>query len=180
MLRTDKPIYKVILVFNLLLIAIAVVLSVISLNSVGATATRILSTVTKLIALLFAGFYIVSGYVKDAAKYYKLYGFLYMLSILIGLIAKINNGASTTDVICNVLLFAGSFALVFVKDLGKTKSLAICAILVIIQIPFVISDIIDGDPTIVLINAFMCIDLACLFGIMTYAKYLDKAERGTK
>ena len=180
MLRTDKPIYKVILVFNLLLIAIAVVLSVISISGSGATTTRLVSTIIKLASLLFAGFYIVSGYRKNAAKYYKVYGILYMFSIVLTLIACIKNTSSTLAIICNTLPVIGILALVFVKDFGKTKALITCAILVLLQIVCVILANAEGDPTIVKINIFMSMDLACLLGIMTYAKYLDKAERGTK
>ena len=181
MLRTDKPIYKVILVFNLLLITIAVVLSVITLSSDGATVTRILSAITKLAALLFAGFYIILGYRKNAAKYYKIYGFLYMLSAFLSIITCIiNPPLAVVNIICYTLIIIGALALVFVKDLGKTKALTISGIIVLLQIVCAIFAYIEGDPTIVKINIFMLLDLACLFGIMTYAKYLDKAERGTK
>ena len=180
MLRTDKPIYKVILVFNLLLIAAAVVLSIIGICGEGATATRIISAVIRLVALLFAGFYILSGYRKDAAKYYKLFGIMYMLVIVLGIITCLSNTPTVPSVICYVLLIIGIFALAFVKDLGRTKSLVICAALVLLQIALAVLVYLEGDPTIVKINMFMGIDLACLYGIMTYAKYLDKTERGTK
>ena len=180
MLRTDKPIYKVILVFNLLLITIAVVLSVITLSGDGATVTRILSAITKLVALVFAGFYIILGYRKNAAKYYKIFGFLYMISIVFAIIACISNTPAVVDIICYSLSVIGALVLIFVKDFGKAKALATCGVLVLLQIVSAIFSYIEGDPTIVKINVFMLLDLACLFGIMTYAKYLDKDERGTK
>ena len=180
MLRTDKPIYKAILVFNLLLIAAAVALGIINLSGDGATLTRTLAIIARLLALLFAGFYIISGYVKDSAKYYKLFGIFYMFSMIIEMIACLTNTAFTMDIISIVLDIVCIFALVFVKDLGKTKSFVICGILVILQIICTILVYLEGDPTIVKIDTFMGIDLACLFGIMTYAKYLDKDERGTK
>ena len=180
MLRTDKPIYKAILVFNLLLIVAAVVLSVIGMSGEGATITRILSAVIKMLGLLFAGFYIILGYRKDAAKYYKIFGLLYMLSIVAGIISCLSNTFSITMIICEVLIIVDVFALIFVKDLGKTKSFVICAILVSLQIVLTALAYSESDPSIVKINTFIGIDFACLFGIMTYAKYLDKAERGTK
>ena len=179
MLRTDKPIYKAILVFNLLLIAAAVVLSVIGLNGDGTTITRIISVILRLLTLIFAGYYILSGYIKDAAKYLKLFGILYMSSMAVQMISCLTNTAFTMDIIINVLIILCIFALAFAKDLGKTKSFAICAILVILHIVWTVVVYSEGDPTIVKINMFMGIDLACLYGIMTYAKYLDKAERGT-
>ena len=177
MLRTDKPIYKVILVFNLLLIVAAVVLSVIALTGEGVTTARILGAIIKLAALLFAGFYIISGYHKDAAKYYKVYGILYMITIIFGTITCLNNIPS---VICNILIVLGIAPLVYVKDLGKTKSLGICTVILLLQIVIAIFLWSNGIPTISKNNILMSLDLACLYGIMTYAKYLDKAERGTK
>ena len=180
MLRTDKPIYKVILVFNLLLIAAAVVLSIIGINGEGATLTRMLATVVRLFALLFAGFYLLSGYSKNAAKYYKTFGIIYALTIVVGIITCITNTVFVMDIICSVLLLIGILVLVSVKNLGKTKSFVICAFLVALQIACVVLVYLEGDPIIVKIDMFMGVDLACLYGIMTYAKYLDKAERGTK
>ena len=177
MLRTDKPIYKVILVLNLLLIVAAAVLTFIGISGEGVTTTRIVGAIIKLAALLFAGFYIVSGYRKNAAKYYKVYGTLYMITVIFGTITCLNNVPS---VICNILIVLGTVALVYVKDLGKTKSLAICDALLLLQIVIAIFLWTNDIPTISKNNIFMSLDLTCLFGILTYAKYLDKAERGTK
>lgn len=180
MLRTDKPIYKVILVFNLLLIAAAVVLSIIGICGEGATATRIISAVLRLIALLFAGFYILSGYRKGSAKYYNLFGIIYMFSVVLEIISCLANTAFAMDIICSALIFIDLLALTCIKNLGKSKSFVLCGILVLLQIVCAVLVYIESDPIIVKIEMFMGIDLACLFGIMTYAKYLDKAERGTK
>ena len=180
MLRTDKPIYKVILVFNLLLIAAAVALSVIGICGEVATAIRIISTVIRLLALLYAGFYILSGYRKDAAKYFKIFGILYLFSTVLGLISCISNTPTVLSVIFYVLSIIAILALAFAKDLGKAKSFVLCGILVALQIALSVSVYLQADPAIVKINMFISMDLACLFGIMTYAKYLDKTERGTK
>ena len=179
MLRTDKPIYKVILVFNLLLIVAAVVLTIIGICGEGGT-PRIISAIFRLAALLFAGFYILFGYSKDAAKYYKIFGIMYMLVIVLGMISGIFDTTSVPIIICDVLIVIGILALTFAKDLGKKISFIICAVLVLLQIALTVLIYFEGDPTIVKINMFIGIDLACLYGIMTYAKYLDKAERGTK
>ena len=180
MLRTDKPIYKVVLLFNLLLILAAVVLSIISMCGEGATATRFISAIVRLFALLFAGFYITLGYRKDAAMYYKIFGIIYIVNSVIELIACLLNTFTVIDIIFIVLSIAGIAVLTFVKDLGKKRSFIICAILVILQIVCTVLVFLEGDPFVVIINSFMGIDLACLLGIMTFAKYLDKAERGTK
>ena len=180
MLRTDKPIYKVILVFNLLLITAAVVLSIISICSEGATATRILSSAIRLLALLFAGFYIISGYSKNASAYYKIFGIIYALGKVIGIISSINHMPTVPEIICDILIIIGILVLTFVKNLGKTASFIICAVLVLLQITLLIIAYVLGNPLIVKINMYICIDLACLFGIMTYAKYLDKVEREGK
>ncbi len=180
MLRTDKPIYKVILVFNLILIIAAIVLGIIAISSEIASITRILSSVIRLGALLFAGFYILSGYRKNAAKYYKIYGVIFMLTEVMGVMTYFNHAPTVPEVICDVLISVAIFTLVFIKDLGKTKSLIICAFLVIFQIALAILAYSESEPFIVKLNMLMGVDLTCLYGIMTYAKYLDKTERGTK
>ena len=89
MLRTDKTIYKVILVLNLLFIVAGVAICAIGMASPDANLTRILFRVSAIACLVFAGFYIVSGYRKNAAKYYKVYGAIYAVEHLIGILSGI-------------------------------------------------------------------------------------------
>ena len=65
--------------------------------------------------------------------------------------------------VCTVfhaVALAALLALVFVKDLGKSRSLILCAVLLAAKL--------------------VDVTLAILYCILTSAKYLDKAERGRK
>ena len=180
MLRTDKPIYKVILVFNLLLILLGIVLTLKVFVGADEIMTRIISSIATIACLVFAAFYIISGYTKNAAKYYKVFGTLLVVKYLAGILSGSSKSGTPFGIM--VLAFSLVIALVLLlsENLGKTKSLVLCGLLVIISAVDVGVYIRFPISTYSLIAKLVKIDLACLFGIMTYAKYLDKAERGTK
>ena len=180
MLRTDKPIYKVILILNLLFIAAGVVFSIIGIANPDANATRIISSIMAIACLVFAGFYILNGYTKDAAKYYKVFGALLAVKYLTGILSGTTNRSTPFGIMVISLSLVIVLVLLLSENLGKTKSLVLCGLLVIIGVVDIVVHIKMDMSTYALIAKLVKIDLACLYGIMTYAKYLDKTERGTK
>ena len=184
MLRTDKPIYKVILVLNLLFIAAGIVFSVIGITNAEMNITRIISHIAAITCLVFAAFYILNGYTKNAAKYYKVYGALLASIFLISVLSGSVNSRSSIGIMAASLSLVIVLVLLLSENLGKSKSFVLCGLLVIINIVFPIYVITPmmarGSSDYSLITPLVKIDLVCLYGIMTYAKYLDKAERGTK
>ena len=181
MLRTDKPIYKVILILNLLLIVTGIVLCIIRIASPDANATTIINRVLAIAVLVFGGFYIVKGYTKGAAKYYKLFGLIYALKLISHILTSITNPGMTFANVCNIVSLVIVLVLLLVKNLKKTKSLILCGILVVVNVVMLLNTIISGDYlAITIMNHIVNLDLACLYGTLTYAKYLDKTERGTK
>ena len=67
------------------------------------------------------------------------------------------------------------------ENLGKTKSLIFCGLHVVLGVALLLYSVTKGGVLLsFIIGNIVNIDLACLFGIMTYTKYLDKAERGAK
>ena len=178
MLRTDKPIYKVILILNLLFIAAGIVFSVIGITNADMNATRIISHVAAIACLAFAGFYILSGYAKNAAKYYKVYGALLAVIFIVSILSGSVNSGIPLGIMTMILSLVVVLVLLLSENLGKTKSFALCGLLVIFNVVLLIG---GQDMSVTsIITKLVKIDLACLYGIMTYAKYLDKAERGTK
>ena len=181
MLRTDKTIYKVILILNLLFIVAGIVLCVIGIASPDASATRIIMRIAAIVCLIFAAFYILNGYTKNAAKYYKVYGALLAIKHLTGILS----GSIESGTPFGIMILSLSLVIVLVlllsENLGKTKSFILCGLNVILGVGLLLYSVIKGNiPTILIMSNIVNIDLACLFGIMTFAKYLDKAERGTK
>ena len=94
MLRTDKPIYKAILVLNLLFIIAGIILCANDIVSINASVSRIISRVVAIACLAFAGFYIISGYTKDAAKYYKMFGALFSIKYLTSILSGSTNSGT--------------------------------------------------------------------------------------
>ncbi len=182
MLRTDKPIYKVILILNLLFIVAGIVACVIGIASPYADAYRIISRAVSIAVLAFGGFYILSGYTKDAAKYYKLFGALYAVKLILKLLSGIVHAGTPLGIMLGVFSLVFVLVLLLSENLGKQKSLILCGLLVIVGVVVFVISALDAkyQTASAVIEGIVNIDLACLYGIMTYAKYLDKAERGTK
>ena len=186
MLRTDKPIYKVILVLNLLLIVVGATVSLMDIN--GTNTLGLVYTVLDVLALLFALFYILYGYTKNAAGYYKTFGYLYLASRLIcafktfsGPINITANNSKLFNSVSICIIIALLLVLVFAKNLGKKKSLILCGVIVAFEaILFIIIYNEIGAFNLGAKLKLADLDLACLYGILTYAKYLDKTERGAK
>ena len=174
MLRTDKPIYKVILVLNLLFIVAGVASCVISIASQDANITRIICLILAIACLVFAAFYILNGYTKDAAKYYKMYGTFLALKCLADTLSVITNNGMPFGTVIRTLCLVIILVLLLSENLGKTKSLILCGLFVALRVTLLIYSITIGiNPKIFIIGNIVNIDLACLFGIMTYAKYLN-------
>ncbi len=119
MLRTDKPIYKAILILNLLLITAGVVLSIIDITNTKTNTARIISLIASIICLAFAGFYILRDYSKNAAKYYKVYGILLAVKYAVSILS----GSIRSREAVNIIFMSVSLIIVLVlvlrKNLGK-------------------------------------------------------------
>ena len=178
MLRTDKPIYKVILILNLLFIVAGIVFSIIGFTNANMNTTRIISNIADIACLVFAAFYIFGGYTKSAAKYYKMFGVFLAVRFFISVLSGSVNSKPTLSIMVATFSLVLILVLLLSENLGKTKSFVLCGLLVIIQLVLLI---VGKDKSVgFIISNLVRQDLACLYGIMTYAKYLDKAERGTK
>ena len=179
MLKTDKPIYKVLLVLNLLLIVLGVVTSV-RLFFSSSEWLLIAYRAINIVALVFALFYILYGYTKNAAGYYKTYGYLLFLSILITSITAFQRTTKNLTIISCAALIIVSAILAFGKDLGKKNSFILCGVLVLGELvnSYAVYNLYGLQKTFE--TCAINLVIVCLYGIMTYAKYLDKAERGTK
>lgn len=181
MLKTDKPIYKVILILNLLFIFVGCAIAITDLT--GTDTIGVIYTVTEILALLFALFYILYGYTKNAAGYYKVFGYLYLLSRISDFIKIISSNRKVgifTYIFWSIVTIS-LLVLVFGKNLGKKKSLILCGVIVligVIGIFYVYNQ--TGAFHLGAKIRLLDLDLACLYGILTYAKYLDKESRGAK
>ena len=161
-------------IFNSIFIVIAIVFRLYFI-SVFPIATKIDSIIC-IVALIFGLFYCLSGYKKDAAKYYKAFMYLYLFSCIFSLVASCDG--SVLSIIANVLILVSAFILAFVKDLGEKKSnglaLAILGVS-IIKLCLVITKTIPHISV-----AFANLMLTCILCVFVSAKYADKTSRGAK
>ena len=184
MLQTKNSLYKALLIVNLICLLVGV-LAMISII-VGPTANIYMriSGIFVLLALVFAAYYILMGYQKADAKFYKLFqtffGFAQLVAILdIGITV-----GEYLPVLISCLLFGLFIYMVLIKNLGKQRSQILCLVIFVLSVLDLLAGVskvpcTDMYGTLVLIRNIAKILLTIMFCIMTYAKYLDKAARGT-
>ena len=141
------------------------------------------------LAMLCGLFYLVKGFRKDAAKFYRFYMSVSAFAVLVVLIAAcvvgvtgVTNGGIGFILMVTVgIVLYGSFLLLgYAKDLGKKKNYIICAISCAISlISAAIIAIIENDAWDKASVIFATFVLSLLAFVMTVAKYQDKAQRGS-
>lgn len=152
------------------------------------------SAIAELCALVFAGFYYLRGFPKDAAKYYRLfmlfYAFTFLAETAAGALTHDSLGVSTDDpvmLIVTMILYGNVLILAVAKDLGRAVSLTLCAVsaaiylvpLIGIWIPGTVDFATDAAKTANILLYVVWFAQACNALLMTLAKYMDKAARGT-
>lgn len=140
---------------------------------------RIVSSITRIIAMGVGILYLVSGYKKSSAKYYKLFFCLMTIALVFRQMVFVTNKVNTAMMIGGAVTIILSIVLVIGKDLGRNVSFALLALLIIIEVllklPISFSDISIGQLGGEL-SMFMLFGTA---GFMITAKYIDKSLRGS-
>ena len=177
MLKTKNAGYKAIVIITLILLVAALVVTGFIAVKCGDLATQV-ACLLEFAALIYAAYYILSGYSKDAAKYYKTYSYVLAVALLLALAAISKNANDYLVSLLVTLQFAIVLVLGLSKDLGKKNSMYLCyAYLLVCVIGFALS-FAGGLMTI----GYSVVQLifAIVITVMTVAKYIDKAARGTK
>jgi len=144
----------------------------------SATATpstdRIIACVLYCVTMVFAYFYCFMGYQKDSAKYFKWFCVLYAVYQL-GVIVRLTGVADIGPVVCHAapIWFMGAFYIA--ENLGRKKSFLLAGINFLVAVIALVFGILSGHMTYAICN----LTLALVFIMMVYAKYIDKANRGT-
>ena len=134
----------------------------------------VLLDITTILALVAALIYCLLGYRKNASLFFKIFLYLFMIHIFVDAIDV--NAPYLVQCIC-VIQFGLICALSLSINLGKTRSyiytlsLIICVIAKIIVFLIGLSELSSGSISELILMMIM--------GIMVYAKYQDKAARGT-
>ncbi len=145
------------------------------------------TTLMVMVMLLTGVLYLVHGYKKNAAVYYKAFIILMVLVTLIDFITNMVCTAMNVLLIIRCTLFAIKIILLlllaFGKDLGQKKSRYILYVIVALDIAgIVVMFIIMSDTgfDFSLVGAIAALVADVTLGIAIHGKYADKASRGSQ
>jgi len=167
-------------ILDLLLIIGGIAWTVYSMNyvapPVGYELEYIIIHAFTLVVLLVELSYGITGYKKSSSLFFSITVFLYA-ALAMSNTLLVRQGPFFLPLL-SIISFGTLCVLAFAKDLGKKKSYAFCLInLASSVIRIVLYKVVAGT---VLGAMFGNLLLAITLCIMIYAKYADKAARGTK
>ena len=163
--------------FNAFLTVIAIVLRIFQI--VSAPIYVKIEAVICIIALVFGLFYSLNGYKKDAAKYYKAFIYLYLISSLFALIGPILGERNILMIISRALVFIAVFVLAFIKDIGENKSSKLALAIFVINVATLCYGVTSKAIPFIVMHLGN-VALSCILCVFISAKYTDKASRGAK
>lgn len=188
-LKQNQTTRLFIVLISVLFIAAGVLANGYVITSGEANFVAVLESILIIVALVSALFYIFLGYKKDAAHYFKLFLYLFALAQLVSIVnATFNPEHTTLSVALAALTYAPVLILASAKDLGRRVSLILCGIVIAVYLfifvgaAFTYPGSLRGDTsfgTFVLIRDGALLLLSLIMGVITFAKYVDKAERHT-
>jgi len=135
-----------------------------------------------LLTLLADLIYCLNGYKKDASIYYKTVCVLMAVSSILTLIliSQAKEDALVWQIcrISYLILIVIRLVFAFAKDMGVEATMAFYITMVIIVLLNAGMSI--GLKVYTAMDTIIAITVTAVFGIMIYAKYKDKASRGSK
>lgn len=136
--------------------------------------------VSNIIALLFVFEYIILGFKKDFASYYKLAMYVNAANALIVTAVASNESTKYIAIISCAICFGCILTLAVAKNLGKKMSLILCTVVILLRISGIISYYFSANTVdISLIIMISQLVLALVILVATIAKYEDKTIRHT-
>lgn len=168
---------------HLSLMAFEIVITIISLVMIllnsKAVSLGICLGVTNIAALVFGIIYILKGYTKEAANYYKAFIALLLVNTFLNIVIGFNQEQTLRFALKGIKVLI-LFVLVFGKDFGKTNTWMLFAVMLVIDIclPFVYATG-SGTGLYTLIGVLSELLMDGTVGLAIRGKYADKDARGT-
>lgn len=139
--------------------------------------------ITDILASAVAFIYLVRGYSKSEAKYYKISMFAALVNALVVAVVSTGEKIEYVPLIMCIIAFALIAFLTFGKNLGKKTSYLCCGLLVLIRVSGMISIALTSqdpltDTSFILVLAQLVLSFTIC--MIAYAKYRDKTARGTE
>ena len=187
MLETKKPAMKALFVISLIFLAAALVLSVIRLCEPveNAVVLTYISYSLGILAILAGFVYVLGGYKKNDALFYKLFMSLVCLTSVFTLVKDLmgtqaNDYTSPVSGILRTVICVNLVVLAFAKDLGKQTSIGLAAAVFGVSIINTVRLIVIYGRFSIIASAAVALSLALLVLLLVVGKYMDKTARGTK
>lgn len=126
------------------------------------------------IALIAGLVYVLKGFSKDQAFYYKLFMILYLASSVFASSYSLSKGAAFVTCVITLAILVLKVVICTGKDLGKTRTWAFSIIILVLSIITCLTSSEDlmFDLTLVLLTISVL--------LMAIEKYIDKGSRNTK
>ncbi len=171
-------------VLGILAVIISIVLSacsLIALNIKQARVDGIIMDSLMILSLISIAVYCVFGYTKKAALFYKLFICVFAISKLVN-IYGLSAAKFGPDVMMPASIIFGMLCILgFATDLGKTKSLIFGFIALLTSVIELIICVVNrAEGFVGVVPAIANTAICAVLLLMIFAKYYDKAERGTK
>jgi len=179
MLKTNNTGRKILVIVALILLVGGLVITALAAVNVGKLAAQV-ECLCFFAALIYAAYYILSGYSKNAAKYFKTYCGVFAVAMLAALAANGTESVGYFSTLFSAIAFALVLILMLSKDLGKELSMYACCGLIACLAVVMIFSASAGADTAALGLCLVQLILGLTLTLMTVAKYIDKAARGTK
>lgn len=187
MLQTKNALYKVILIITLLLMIPCALASALIVVGQDTMTTLRISGTAAIVTLLLGFYYVTRGYSKEQAWAFRSFMYCFALTMLMTVVFVGGNTDSMPAIALSTVMFGLICVIASGKDLGKKKSLWICALICVLGAAALIEGLIrnpvteiGGHGAAVAVRTVSNLLLGILLLMMTVAKYIDKAARGSK
>lgn len=172
--------FKKVGVFNTVLIILVVIYDSLRLVT-GNTLLPKISIAIHFGAYIAGILYAVSGYKKDAAKYYKVFMLFLVVSEILSFVSKMDRSEPPmfSMILSGICVFA-ALILFFVKDFGKKNTIAICSMSLILHISNLLYTLINASAKFQAATGPISDSILLIVALVfIVAKYEDKASRGS-
>lgn len=187
MAYSEKPLFRAILTFILVLLIPSAVMSILILANSKATLYSEISAAASIFADIAVLYYAGSGFSKRQAWAYKTFVLLYLAVMLLTLVDLSIGEPDPIPTVASSVAFGLIIAAALGKDLGKRNSMVICGLIILACTVVIVNSAIlhqgiwlwdKNENLLDDLRAITNLLLSAVFGLITTAKYLDKTERG--
>lgn len=187
MTKERNPFYTVIVVFLAAFMVPLAVANVMVLLSGLVNVWFRIGAACSIVSLLAALVYVNVGFTKSFSDAYKIFLWFYVVTLFFSLVGVAVAAESTLSIVLAALVYGLVLMLTMGKDLGKTRSTALCVLVVVLSAAqFVENGLLHPElqlggetlDSLLLIRVASLLAMSVVLGVSTVAKYIDKAARG--